>query len=96
LTKKRVLLPAGFVAFIAVAQGVNLFRQFKQGGFYQSLDQIRTRLASDLPHHDQFRQLEAELSRRWPAARWRSWTTNSRAALPPGALSRGDDSLAGG
>jgi len=53
-----VLIPGGVVVSIAVAQGADFFRHMNSGGFYQSLDQIRTRLALDLPRADQFRELD--------------------------------------
>jgi len=56
-----VLLPAGMVAFIAAAQGADFFRQINSVGFYQSLDRVRERLSLDLPHAEQFRQLDDDL-----------------------------------
>jgi len=56
-----VLLPASTVTFIAIAQGATFFRQMNSGGFYQSIDQIRSRLSLDLPQAEQFRQLDDDL-----------------------------------
>jgi predicted PurR-regulated permease PerM len=56
-----VLLPAGTIAFIAAAQGADFFRQINSVGFYQSLDRVRERLSLDLPHAEQFRQLDEDL-----------------------------------
>lgn len=56
-----VLLPAGLLTFIAVAQGATFFRQLNAGGFYQALDQVRSGLSLDLPEAEQFRRLEGHL-----------------------------------
>ncbi len=56
-----VLLPASTVSFIAIAQGATFFRQMNSGGFYQSIDQIRSRLSLDLPQAEHFRQLDDDL-----------------------------------
>lgn len=57
-----VLFPAGVVASIAAAQGADFFRQMNAGGFYQSLDEIRTRLSLDLPRAEQFRKLDEAIT----------------------------------
>ena len=56
-----VLLPSGMVAFVAAAQGADFFRRMNTGGFYQSLDRIRSQLGLDLPKAEQFRQLDQEI-----------------------------------
>ncbi len=56
-----VLLPATSVTFVAIAQGATFFRQMNSGGFYQSIDQIRSRLSLDLPQAEQFRQLDDDI-----------------------------------
>lgn len=56
-----VLLPASLITFVAIAQGATFFRQMNAGGFYQSIDQIRSQLSLDLPQAEQFRQLDEAL-----------------------------------
>jgi len=57
-----VLLPAGFIVSVAVAQGTGFFRKLSAGGISQSLDRIRTGLSLDLPSSDSFRQLDLDIN----------------------------------
>jgi len=56
-----VLLPAGTIGFVAIAQGIDFYRGIQGDALHQTLDRLRDRLSLDLPKADQFHQLDLAL-----------------------------------
>ncbi len=57
-----VLLPAGLILSVAIAQGTLFVRQIGDGGLAESLGRVRKGLALELPSSDSFRQLDDDIA----------------------------------